>query len=409
MPSQALVAPPAPQRQNGFAQMLNTQKNAVQTAEAHASQKRDANAEANEEATGQKPAVNQRPTAKMDQGKDKVGKPRGPDKTQDKAQDKDKSKVEGSDAAVGKDKSTSATDDVRADAATAVNAPVDQPPGLVAPTDPALAAAAAASAEGAAKDAGKADPLGDESADTQADTLGLGGSKKARPDAMVDVGGTDKSRDAGDMRGGMKAQADVAASSAWQAAAEQASLPVSSEKKPATQELPGIGGVGAAGAAGGSLATARAAEAASPSVAQVPTPVTSPEFPQALGVQISVFARDGIQNAELHLNPAEMGPISVQIALDGTQAQVNFGADSAATRHIIEGGLPELAAAMRDAGFTLSGGGVHQQSSGTRDGRGDGQAHGDSSGTGQGDRDAGALAPVAMRARVAAGGVDLYA
>ena len=53
-----------------------------------------------------------------------------------------------------------------------------------------------------------------------------------------------------------------------------------------------------------------------------------------------------------------MGPVSVQIVMDGTQARIDFGADLAATRHTIEAGLPELASALRDAGFTLVGGGV---------------------------------------------------
>jgi flagellar hook-length control protein FliK len=122
---------------------------------------------------------------------------------------------------------------------------------------------------------------------------------------------------------------------------------------------------------------------------------------------VSVLARDGIQQAELHLNPAEMGPISVQIALDGTQAQVNFGADVAATREILENGLPELAASLRDAGFTLSGGGVHSQARG----RGDGEngSRGDPERTAsQGPAEVEAPARRSV-ARVSAGGVDLYA
>lgn len=100
----------------------------------------------------------------------------------------------------------------------------------------------------------------------------------------------------------------------------------------------------------------------------LPTPAHAPEFAEALGVQVSLLASDGIQEAELHLNPAEMGPISVRIALDGQRAQVDFGVDSAATRAIVEAGLPELAAAMREAGLTLTGGGVSQHA------RGDGAA-----------------------------------
>jgi flagellar hook-length control protein FliK len=101
-------------------------------------------------------------------------------------------------------------------------------------------------------------------------------------------------------------------------------------------------------------------------VVQLATPATSTEFRAALGSQVSWFARAGVQQAELHLNPAEMGPVSIHIVLDGQQAQVNFGADSPLTRQIIESGMPELAGALRDAGLTLTGGGVSQHAGGQR-------------------------------------------
>ena len=64
-----------------------------------------------------------------------------------------------------------------------------------------------------------------------------------------------------------------------------------------------------------------------------------------------------MQQAELHLNPAEMGPVSIQIALDGSEARIEFGADLAATR--APSSAPARARrALRDAGFTLAGGGV---------------------------------------------------
>lgn len=101
-------------------------------------------------------------------------------------------------------------------------------------------------------------------------------------------------------------------------------------------------------------------------VAQIklPVPVTSPEFPRALGVQVSVLARNGLHQADLQLHPAELGPISVRIEMIGTQTNVSFTADLASTRQVIEAGLPELASALREQGLTLSGGGVFQQSPG---------------------------------------------
>jgi flagellar hook-length control protein FliK len=136
----------------------------------------------------------------------------------------------------------------------------------------------------------------------------------------------------------------------------------------------------------------------------------SPEFATAFGMQVSVLAKNGVQRAELHLNPAEMGPVSIQITLDGTQARVDFGADMAATRHAIEAGLPELASALRDAGFTLAGGGVAQHSASNGGNGGDADAN-----RGPASNPSAQPVPIADAAtqrltrRVAAGGVDTYA
>ena len=128
----------------------------------------------------------------------------------------------------------------------------------------------------------------------------------------------------------------------------------------------------AAQALAGALAQA---PGATPGAATLPIefapPVTAPQFREAFALQISSLARDGVQHAVLQLNPAEMGPISVQIALDGQQAQIHFGCDSALTRGIVESGLPLLAASLREAGLTLSGGGVSQHTPEQRQGSND--------------------------------------
>ena len=141
--------------------------------------------------------------------------------------------------------------------------------------------------------------------------------------------------------------------------------------------------------------------------------VVADEFAAAFGVEISLLAKDGVQQAELHLNPAEMGPVSVQIVLDGERAHIDFGAQAAATRSAIEASLPELAAALRDAGLTLAGGGVTQHGGQGADARGDGRREGESRSMriGRNERaDAAAAAQrPAWRGRAGASGVDLYA
>ncbi|MBP6776079.1 MAG: flagellar hook-length control protein FliK, partial [Piscinibacter sp.] len=122
--------------------------------------------------------------------------------------------------------------------------------------------------------------------------------------------------------------------------------------------------------AGTSLSLPRNAEVALPAVPSValPAPVASPEFGELLGAQVSLFARDGLQQAELRLNPAEMGPIGVQIEIAGNEARINFNAGQATTRDAIERALPELAAALRGEGLTLAGGGVFDRPPGAREG-----------------------------------------
>jgi Flagellar hook-length control protein FliK len=164
----------------------------------------------------------------------------------------------------------------------------------------------------------------------------------------------------------------------------------------------------------GPRADIRAAAPAAPTAPPVPVnlalPITSPEFSRAMGAQLAALAKGGVERVELHLNPAEMGPVSVQIAIEGAQARIDFGADVAATRHAIEAGLPELASALRDAGLTLTGGGVSQQSSRSRDDMAEAQARGQARGqAGERGRSDAGEAPTPPRRMVRAGGVDMYA
>ena len=95
--------------------------------------------------------------------------------------------------------------------------------------------------------------------------------------------------------------------------------------------------------------------------AHLPAAPGSPAFGAQLGAQLTTFVRAGVEHARLHLNPAEMGPVSVQILLDGPLAVVQLSADNAHTRQALEQAMPLLAASLREAGLTLTGGGVFEQ------------------------------------------------
>lgn len=136
------------------------------------------------------------------------------------------------------------------------------------------------------------------------------------------------------------------------------------------------------------------------------TPVHDPDFPDALAQRITLLTRQGVQEARLHLNPAEMGPVSVHIAVSGQQAQVEFAASAAATRSALEASLSNLAAALQSAGLTLTGGGVSQDAPSRRPAQ-EASARG-SRVASAGEAEAGA--PVTQPIpRAALGRLDLYA
>ncbi|MBL8307346.1 MAG: flagellar hook-length control protein FliK [Rubrivivax sp.] len=98
-----------------------------------------------------------------------------------------------------------------------------------------------------------------------------------------------------------------------------------------------------------------------PAEAAVAARPGSPEFASELGVRLATFVRDGVEQARLELHPVELGPVTVQIQLDGANASVHLAAEQAPTRQALEQALPTLAGTLREAGLTLAGGGVFEQ------------------------------------------------
>jgi flagellar hook-length control protein FliK len=281
------------------------------------------------------------------------------------------------------------------------------------PAAPAIASSAGARrstgpaevAEGSDSLPGDADAAGSATGATRGRGLPAGAKKADAREALDAAAGTDHDSAA--------AKESTISLPSFAAVLSEQRLGEQRRGEPAAQRdaaMPSIAGADGAAAANASSTTSTTQDAAVTTHANVRAAVGSPEFPQELGVQLSVLARDGIQQAELHLNPTELGPVSVQIVMDGTQARIDFGADMAATRHAIEAGLPELASALRDAGFTLAGGGVSQHAGGRQGSGGDGaRRDGGSARSAVSGVDSGDSTPRTVRTRVSAGGLDVYA
>ena len=106
---------------------------------------------------------------------------------------------------------------------------------------------------------------------------------------------------------------------------------------------------------------AHQAPPAMPAQAALPMPPQSPTFAPALGHQIDVWMKGGVQHAEVQLSPQDLGPIRVRIEMDGAQARVQMSAEVQSTRDALQQAMPQLSEQLGQVGLSLSGGGVSDQ------------------------------------------------
>jgi flagellar hook-length control protein FliK len=104
-------------------------------------------------------------------------------------------------------------------------------------------------------------------------------------------------------------------------------------------------------------------------------PMDQKGWDQAMGQRVVWMARNNMQEAQLQLNPRELGPINVRISVSNEQANVHFTAQHATTREALENAMPRLREMMQDAGLNLAQSDVSRQFSGQGGGAmGHGQA-----------------------------------
>ena len=85
----------------------------------------------------------------------------------------------------------------------------------------------------------------------------------------------------------------------------------------------------------------------------VTIPVTDPRFGHAFGERISWMVKQGLQTAELTLNPPDLGPIRVALSLEGDSAHFGFQATHVETRAAIEQALPRLRELLSEQGLKM--------------------------------------------------------
>lgn len=143
---------------------------------------------------------------------------------------------------------------------------------------------------------------------------------------------------------------------------------------------------------------------------QVDVPVGKPGWSSAVVDKLMWFSAQQVSNAELHLNPAELGPLSVRITTHQEQTTVYFTSHHASVRDAVDQALPRLREMFESQGMQLLDAGVGDQQARQHGARGEAataQAGGQRSGGDDGDGSEGSLQQVAVR--VPSGLVDFYA
>lgn len=162
------------------------------------------------------------------------------------------------------------------------------------------------------------------------------------------------------------------------------------------------------------------ATTSTPSTPMLNAQLGSDEWQQALSQQIVMFTRNGQQNAELRLHPADLGAIQISLKLDNDQAQINMASSHSHVRAALEAALPQLRNALAESGINLGQSQVSsdsfaqsqgfQQQQQQQEARRDGQ-HGTFSLSQDDDSEITPIAvPAALQARIlGTGAVDTFA
>ncbi|MGZ5179103.1 MAG: flagellar hook-length control protein FliK [Ramlibacter sp.] len=150
--------------------------------------------------------------------------------------------------------------------------------------------------------------------------------------------------------------------------------------------------------------------------AALPSHPLDAAFAGDIAAEVRVMADAGVQRAELHLNPADLGPVRIELTMTAQTADISFSAAHATTREGLAQALPQLRELLASQGLQLGQAGVGSGGTGhamagsnpwpQRQGPG---ANRPGTGLAGVEGGAGAAAPVTVAIRRGRGMLDLYA
>ncbi|MGR6503046.1 flagellar hook-length control protein FliK [Shewanella sp. Koi 1] len=103
-------------------------------------------------------------------------------------------------------------------------------------------------------------------------------------------------------------------------------------------------------------------------------------FSPVMKLQLVTMVSQGIQQAEIRLDPPELGHMLVKVQVHGDQTQVQFHVTQSQTRDVVEQAIPRLRELLQEQGMQLADSHVSQGDQGQRREGGFGEAGGSSGG-----------------------------
>lgn len=85
----------------------------------------------------------------------------------------------------------------------------------------------------------------------------------------------------------------------------------------------------------------------------IATPLHDPRWAQQLGERVVWLARGEVQNAQINISPAQLGPIQINITLNGDQMSAHFVTAHQEVRQALEDAMPRLREMLSGAGINL--------------------------------------------------------
>ncbi len=100
----------------------------------------------------------------------------------------------------------------------------------------------------------------------------------------------------------------------------------------------------------------------------IPANIQNPNWSQQMNQQVAYMVKGGFQQAEIKLNPANLGPMEIKLSVNDDKASISFIAQHAPVRDALDSAIPRLREMLEQQGLNLSDVNVSTQSEQQRQG-----------------------------------------